>query len=241
MKQIGFLLMMTLILFVLSCNNEQGNNSISELDQEISDSAFVNGVKSLKSVEAYDTTPFKKVSAQGSATLPLLVQDNPTIAATCPSEMPQKIGDLNSGAGFNVYKFTSDKEASAKAFGFEGSIGKKELLVIEDYVRYKNVTCNGQVKKFGIGLRCFIHISSIKGKLAGSLTGIAASVELAKAQGQFNLASLGFGFGGDVVGELPTQGSYDVDNFGNLAVVFNNLLKTLKDSSNINIDPVELP
>lgn len=53
--------------------------------------------------------------------------------------------------------------------------------------------------------------------------------------------SLGFGIGGDVVGELPTQGEYNVDNFGNLAIVFNNVLKTLKDKGTVVIDPVVLP
>ena len=60
--------------------------------------------------------------------------------------------------------------------------------------------------------------------------GIApASVELAKASGEFNIVSLGFGIGGDVIGDIPTQGEYDVTNFGNLAIVFNNVLKTLKN------------
>jgi hypothetical protein len=239
MKLIKFVLSIAYLGFLCSCNNNQKDTSSSEIDQAISDSAFVNGVAAFKSVDRFDTIPYKKVIAQGSAALPMLVQDVAPVG--CGADMPKKIEDLNSGAGFNLYKFTSDNQATAKAFGFDGSIGKNELLVIQDYVRYKNVTCNNQLKKFGIGLRCFIHVKSLKGKLAATLPGIAASVELSRAQGQFNLAALGFAFGGDSISDLPTQGEYNVNNFGNLAIVFNNVLKTLKDGGNVKIDPVELP
>lgn len=229
------------ILF--SCNNNAGTPAVSE-PAEITDKDFDAGVQQLKGVESKDTSiSYKKIAAQGGSQrlASLVMPEGPVDALTGCSTTPTKIEQLNSGSGFYIYKFTSSNSASAKAFGFEGSIGRKELLIIQDYVRYQNVTCDGKTKKVGIGLRCFIHVKSIKGKLGGALSSIAASVELDRASGEFNIVSLGFGIGGDVVGDLPTQGEYNVDNFGSLAIVFNNVLKTLKDNGTVTINPIELP
>jgi hypothetical protein len=234
------------ILFFTACNDGSGGANPNEKDstdvktEELSDADFDQSVQQLDAKATQDTSiHYTKATGQGQKSLATLVM--PEDALTNCTGLPGKIEDLNSGSGFSIYKFTSSNSASAKAFGFEGSIGKKELLIIQDYVRFKNVTCNGETKKLGIGLRCFIHVKGIKGKLGGALSSVAASVELDRASGEFNIVSLGFGIGGDVVGDLPTQGEYNVDNFGNLAIVFNNVLKTLKDKGNVVIDPVVLP
>lgn len=240
MKILKFLpIILLTILFACNGNSTDQPTEGDITSKEITDQDFNESIKAFEGKEVQDTVvKLKKVAGQGSQKLQSLVA--PGSLASC-SSIPTKIDSLNSGSGFSIYKFTSGSEASAKAFGFEGSIGKKELLVIEDYVRYRNVECNGVIKKVGIGLRCFVHVKSIKGKLGGTLASIAASVELAKASGEFNIVSLGFGIGGDVIGDIPTQGEYDVTNFGNLAIVFNNVLKTLKNGGDVIIDPVELP
>ncbi len=157
--------------------------------------------------------------------------------------LPKKVGDLNGGVDFKIYKFDQNSSAGASAMGFSGEIGKKEMLFIQDFIRYDYITCDGKKIKVGIGLRCFIHVTSFKGKLAySSLPGIAANVQLERAKCSFDLKALGFGIDGSVLAEgLQAQGDYNVENFGKLAVVFNNVLKLLNSNSTMIIKPVELP
>lgn len=162
-------------------------------------------------------------------------------APTCA--VPNILSDLNSGSGFEMYTFTSDASASAAAMGFSGVIGKKEILIVQDYVRYQIIDCGGVQKRYGIGLRCFIHVMSIKSKLSGSVANIAAAVQIDNASATYSIESLGFSMEGELLAEgLDGTGNYNVENFGKLAITFNNVLKTLNnDNDKLTINPVELP
>ena len=159
----------------------------------------------------------------------------------CP--LPERIADLNSGVDFNIYKFDRSMSAGAKAMGFSGEISRRQVLFVQDFVRFQWIECDGIKKKFGIGLRCFIHVSNYKGRIGyTSLSGIAANVELGNARCTFHLATLGFAIDGkEIANGLAPQGEYNVENFGKLAVVFNNVLKLLNASNTMKITVVELP
>lgn len=162
---------------------------------------------------------------------------------TTDCRLPEQISELNSGVDFNIYKFDRSMSASAKAMGFVGELSRKQVLFVQDFVRYQLVQCNGSRKKYGIGLRCFIHVTNYKGRIGyTSLSGISANVELGNAKCTFHLASLGFAIDGkDIVAGFEPQGDYNVENFGKLAVVFNSVLKMLNSSSKMEIEPVEFP
>jgi len=242
MKKLLILSTAFLGLFFASCNN---NPATTETPK--SDTLSEQEVKSV-----YDSATGKTL---GNDTIPKYKGQKNTIAgkadnfevlttdipATCV--LPTKIGDLNGGVDFKIYKFDQSASASASAMGFSGEIGKKEMLFIQDFTRYDYITCDGKKTKVGIGLRCFIHVTSFKGKLAySSLPGIAANVQLERAKCSFELKALGFGIDGSVLAEgLQAQGDYNVENFGKLAVVFNNVLKLLNSNSTMVIKPVELP
>ena len=127
--------------------------------------------------------------------------------------------------------------------GFTGNIGKNQLLIVQDFVRFKKSQCNGSEKKLGIGLRCFIHVTSFKGKLSyASMPGIAASVQLDRAKASYELSTLGFAVDGRLLASgLQPQGDYNVENFGKLAVTFNKVLENLNADNPMEIDPVVLP
>ncbi|WP_288244469.1 hypothetical protein [uncultured Chryseobacterium sp.] len=225
----------SIVLLLFSCNEKSASFS----DEDFK--SLVNSVKA-KDIPAdkivkYETLANKSMNT--TANVPELLTEN---KPEC-TNLPTTIAQLNSGAGFEMYKFTSDAAAEATAMGFTGSIGKKELLIIQDYRRYKIVNCDGIQKKIGIGLRCFIHVKQIKAKFGGSLPNIAASAQLDMASATFSLKSLGFGMNGSLIADgLGSQGDYNVDNFGKLAVTFNNVLKALDDdNTKISINPVELP
>lgn len=182
---------------------------------------------------------------ESKSTLTNKSQDFSILTSVVPSTciLPTSIGSLNSGVDFKIYKFDQSLNASAAAMGFSGSIDKKQMLFVQDFVRYDYIECNGKKQKVGIGLRCFIYVTSFKGKLGyTTLPGIAANVELGRAKASFELKALGFGVDGSVLAEgLQPQGDYTVENFGKLAVVFNNVLKLLNSNSTMTIKPVEFP
>jgi hypothetical protein len=157
--------------------------------------------------------------------------------------LPTQISNLNQGSNIKIFKFDSKKQAEAKLFGFGGSIGKNEMLLIQEFARYGTFSCDGKREKFGIGLRCFIHIKSIKSKLdIDKLSAVAAHVELGNLNATYELISVGFPMEGDMlVQNLPPIGDYNVDNFGKLSATFQNILKTLNSNNNMPIEPVSMP
>jgi len=157
--------------------------------------------------------------------------------------LPTRIADLRSGVEIKLYKFDKNTKASASAMGFSGEIGKNQMVFIQDYIRYGFIECNGKKEKLGIGLRCFIHITEFKGKVGyNKLPGVAANVELGNAECSYDLRALGFAIEGSTLADgLNPQGEYNVENFGKLAATFNNVLRELNSTSEMKIDPVQLP
>lgn len=146
-----------------------------------------------------------------------------------------------SGTKYFYCKFDKSTQAEASTMGFSGSFGKKDLLIIRDFVRYKKIKCDQKTKYVGIGLRCFIQIKSYAAKLGGSLSGIAASVEQGKAEAVFSIESIGFPIEGRDIAGLVTQGDYDVDNFASLAILHSRILEKLNSDNITTIDPAEFP
>ena len=156
--------------------------------------------------------------------------------------LPSRIRQLRQGSNIKVFKFNSTMNAQAKAFGFTGTIGRNEMLLIQEFARYSTFPCEGQRSKFGIGLRCMIHIKSLRARLdVDKLSVIAANVELGNISATYELMSVGFPLQGDMLADnLPSVGDYNVENFSKLAVSFNNILKTLNDNNNMEIEPVSM-
>jgi hypothetical protein len=241
------LLLLVSVVWLASCG-DRTNKTTPPSDGtadtlSLSDAEFKEFVDSFegKQISTFKAGELKAIGPKDTKEVVAIDKLTNSVAPIC--SIPTAIAGLNSGAGYEVYKFTSDASASAAAMGFTGSIGRKELLVIRDYVRYQIVDCGGTEKKFGIGLRMFIHVKSIKSKLTGSFANIAAAAQLDQGSATYTLKSLGFGMEGDMLAEeLDGQGDYNVDNFGKIAITFNNVLKTLKsDNSQLKISPVELP
>jgi len=227
----------------LTACNQAGKTGANPSDSTASaiDTVNVKTVFDQFAAKKVDVTKIPKytVAKGGTRDVGSGVQQLTTVnSGTCP--VLTKITDLNSGSEFNIYKFDQSMSAGLQAMGFNGSLSKNELLFVEDYVRYK--ICDQDHKRYGIGLRCFIHVKSFKGKLSyASLPAIAANVELNNAKATFNIKSLGFAFDGSLLSGSPVTGDYNVDDFGKLAVIFTNVAKLLTDDSKLSFSPVELP
>ncbi len=241
MKQLFFVI---LSCFFIACHQSTPKKT-PETDQTQLDLTDVEAsdIFTTSTGEILDTKKLQKyesVSGKGDSKLSVLTT---AIPEGC-SALHLKLSDLTKGTKIAIYKFDHNMTADAQLLGFTGSIGKKEMLFIEDYIRFKTIQCNGVDQRIGIGLRCFIHVKSKHGKISYSqLPKVAANVELSNAEASFSLESLGFAINGSVLESgLPTDGDYNVENFGKLSVIFHNVVKTLDDSNaTLNIDPVILP
>jgi hypothetical protein len=219
-----------LLMIVTLCYSQQQQQG-QQIKQKVKDIFGFEG-----STLSGQVIPKYKVKSEGSS-LKMLETDD---LSGCV--IPKKISELMGGTTFKLYKFDKNMTASATSMGFTGTITGKQMLFVQDYVRWQNVTCNGVVKRVGIGLRCFIFVESFKGSLGGTLPSIAASVELGRAKAMYELTSLGFGIDGPTIADgLQPQGDYTVENFAKLAVGFSNTLKLLSNSSTMAIQPVILP
>lgn len=237
--------------FCISCTNDSSKPDGPQVDQvqtELTEKDVADIFKQAQGdiVDSTKVVKYESVAGKGSTEesngVILKVLTN-ALPNGCTS-LPTTIGELNSGGRLSILKFDHNMNADAKAFGFSGSIDKKELLFIQDFKSYKVVNCEGTDKKIGIGLRCFIHVKARKGKIGYSrLPLVAANVEMNNAEASFYLEWLGFGMDGNIIeAGLPTNGDYNVDNFGKLTIVFNNVLKLLNSkNSTISINPVVLP
>lgn len=231
-----------ILLLLIGCKDKA--NLVDQEQMEPSDSDVEALFKSSQGqVLDKDSVPkYIKMVPQADATQEIQIEHlSSDFAEGC--DLPSAINQLHGGVDFKIYKFDQNMSVAANAMGFDGNIGRKQMVFIQDFVRYDYITCNGQRTKVGIGLRCLIHVKSFKGKLGYSnLPAIAASVELGRAQASFELKTLGFGIDGSILADgLPPEGEYTVENFGKLAVVFSNVLKTLNASNNLEIRPVEFP
>jgi hypothetical protein len=189
--------------------------------------------------EAAGTIPFiipEYSTERENSALPILItaEDKDCIP------FPSTIAELNSGTDMFLYKLNRALGGYVKSMGYGVDLGKKDILFVQDYVRYTD--CN-ETKRVGIGLRCFIHVKDIHGRASfNKLSQVAASVEVGKATASFSLKSLGFAIDGSVLVEgLQNQGEYNSEAAGKLTQVYNNVLKMLNANNTMTIKPVILP
>src|SRR5690606_28371760 len=199
--------------------------------------------------EQYENTTFDELNVSNIVGAKLVEKNNDDYALpvleldndACSNTSQLKIKDLNSGSNYEIYQVISNDQATLAALGFNGSIGNKETLIIKDYVRYTKINCSGTDKKYGIGLRCFIHIRTKNYDGGANLPYLAASVQMDKTNAEFKLVSLGFGINGTEFSNIKSAGSFNVENFVDIEKVFDNVLKFLNNENNMVIDPVVLP
>lgn len=181
------------------------------------------------------TIPEYEVSNEDQKLPSLITDEDPACAP-----FPKTIAELNSGSDMFITKYNTDLMAAAKAMGYSAEIGKRDILFIQDYVRYTDC---GENTRVGIGLRCYIHVKNIKGRLSlDKISQVGAMVEAGKAKADFKLKSLGFAIDGSVLVEgLQNQGEYNSEVAGKLTQVYNNVLKLLNASNPMPVRPVKLP
>ncbi|MDO5637735.1 MAG: hypothetical protein Q4G18_10880 [Myroides sp.] len=251
MKKITLLL--AIIFFSISCKDEAKETSTYNVEETSTDyveestespEVSISYLEDLYKDVSFDEIDFKNLDnitlveeSTNEHLIPMLTLDDDT----CNNVSSLKISDLTSGSGYDHYQISSSENARLSALGFTGSLEHRETLIIKDYVRYKNVRCNDKNNKYGIGLRCFIHVKTKNYSGGANLPQLAAEVQMGRASANFRLVSLGFGINGSEFTNIKSSGSFNVENFVDIEQVYDKVLSYLDDENEMVIDPVVLP
>ena len=149
-------------------------------------------------------------------------------------QIPKILKELNRN---DIYASNIKLEvnASLQAYGFTGSVGKKDVLLLAYLTRYKDYTCGNTTKRVQVGLKLYVHASDLKVKVASpSLAVIAAVTELGLAKAEYWFET--FGISPDnFYANLPSA-QFTVDTYSKVISAYDNIIHSLKDSTEI--DPI---
>ncbi|MEW7291055.1 hypothetical protein [Aquimarina sp. 2304DJ70-9] len=168
--------------------------------------------------------------------------DTEAITTTCGA-IPTNMAELTGGLKKYFYKFTSSTTVNLDALGYGGgSLGKKEMLLMIDFVQHKEVQCDdGKSRKYGVGSRLFLHITKKKRGVNLTLPQLAANVELNRAEVAYTISTIGI-VGPSVIDALPTGSNFDVENYAKVVNAVDNIIRLAKDNEEgVVVTPQLLP
>lgn len=161
--------------------------------------------------------------------------------AACPK--PATMRDLSGGMKQIYYQFTSDNSASLSLFGMANlKLGKKEVVVIVDFLQYKDLTCSGTSVRYGVGARLFLTIKKAQGGIkVTDLPKLAAGVELGKASVTYSIEVIGL-TGDKIRAALPSAGDFNVEAYGKVVSAIDKIRALASDGqAGVIIDPQIIP
>lgn len=158
---------------------------------------------------------------------------------------PETVRELSSGMQKVFYQVNSDNAASLSLFGGASGIriGKKETVVIVDFMQYKDMNCEEKAR-YGVGVRLFLTIKkSYKGLDVNNLPQVAASAQLGKATVQYKLMTIGI-TGPKINDLIPRSATnvFDVEGYANVVSAVDKIQNLIKDNiDGVVIDPQLIP
>ncbi len=159
----------------------------------------------------------------------------------CPT--PATMRELSGGMKQIYYQFTSDNSASLSVFGMAGvKLGKKEVVVIVDFLQYKDLSCTGSSVRYGVGARLFLTIKKAQGGIkVTDLPKLAAGVELGKASVTYSIEVIGL-TGDKIRAALPSAGDFNVEAYGKVVSAIDKIRSLAADGvAGVVVDPQIIP
>lgn len=154
-------------------------------------------------------------------------------------EIPKILKDLNRNEIY-ASNVSLEVNASLQAYGFSGTMGKKDVLIIAYLTKFKDYTCEGKTKRVQVGLKLYVHASDLKVKVASpSLGVIAAATELGLAKAEYKFETFGIN-PDDFYTKLPSA-QFTVDTYAKVISAYDNIVHSLKDSTLIDPIITDLP
>lgn len=160
---------------------------------------------------------------------------------TCSA--PKTMRDLSGGMKKIFYQFTTKNNGSLGLFGMAKlTLGKKEVMVVVDFMQYKDQKCSGELVRYGVGARLFLHIKKIQGGVSiTDLPKLAAGVEYGKSSVTYSIEVIGL-TGNKVRAALPNTGDFNVEAYGKVISAVDKIQMLASDEEEgIVIDPQVIP
>ncbi|MCB0524158.1 MAG: hypothetical protein R3A50_07070 [Saprospiraceae bacterium] len=154
-------------------------------------------------------------------------------------ETPKILKDLNRNVIYSS-NISLDVNASLSAYGFSGTMGKKDVLIAAYLIKYKDYNCDGTSKRAQVGLKLYVHASDLKIKVsAPSLGVIAAAAELGLAKAEYKFET--FGINPDNFYTNLPSAQFSVDTYAKVISAYDNIIHSLNDSTEIDPIITEIP
>lgn len=174
---------------------------------------------------------FKLISV--SANIPKHLDYN-SIRQITDCILPTEVGiqDLKDGVIIDAYDFFDGDEKALSLLGFFNvDIKKQERITVIEYLQKGSLDCDGKVKKYGIGARLMMRVTSHKKKARlDTPQQITASVIFGKATVKFSMHT--FGITGPGVANLNRVGSITENTYSSFISGISDLLAEAYEGSN---------
>lgn len=150
----------------------------------------------------------------------------------CILSTPTGIQDLKDGVVIDAYDFFDGDEKALNVLGFFNiDIKKQERVTVVEYLQKGSINCNGKIKKYGIGARLMMRVTSHKRKAKlDTPQQITASVIFGQATVKFSMHT--FGITGPGVANLNRVGSITENTYSSFISGISDLLADAYDGSN---------
>ncbi|WCL80777.1 hypothetical protein PPO43_12430 [Saprospira sp. CCB-QB6] len=159
-------------------------------------------------------------------------------------QLPKTVADLSSGLKKIFYQFNDKNQASLALFGKSMQLGKKEVVVIVDYMQYKDMDCDEDKSRYGVGVRLFLHIEKANRKIdLNNLPQLAANVQLGRASVRYVFQTIGV-TGPKINDLLPKSNTntFDVEGYANVIHAVDQVQSLIRDGiEGVNIAPQAIP
>gem|GEM_PF-6049839 len=159
-------------------------------------------------------------------------------------QLPKTVADLSSGLKKIFYQFNNKNQASLALFGRDMQLGKKEVVVIVDYMQYKDMDCDEDQSRYGVGVRLFLHIEKANRKIdLNNLPQLAANVQLGRASVRYVFQTIGV-TGPKINDLLPKSNTntFDVEGYANVIHAVDQVQSLIRDGiEGVNIAPQAIP
>jgi len=159
-------------------------------------------------------------------------------------QKPQTVRDLTSGMQKIFYQVNSDNAANLQLFGGTGiSIGKKQMVVIVDFMQYKDLNCEEKTR-YGVGVRLFLKIKKAHKRLdLNNLPHLAANVQLGRASVEYIFKTIGV-TGNKINALMPRSNTnnFDVEGYANVINAVDQVQSLVRDNiDGVVIAPQQIP
>lgn len=172
------------------------------------------------------------------------VKEYKVVAPPAGCQFPKTVADLDGGLKKIYYQFNKNNQGSLALFGKEMQLGKKEVVVIVDYMQYKDMDCEEDQSRYGVGVRLFLHIEKASRKIdLNNLPQLAAHVQLGRASVRYIFQTIGV-TGPKINDILPKSNTntFDVEGYASVIRAVDQVQSLIRDDiDGVKIAPQAIP